>query len=66
MVKNKADTSAKTPRVIKVSTVITSVVVLLALLASFIGGVVYANTYNSTVKAQAVEMSKEFKSKDQK
>lgn len=54
--KNKT-TEPKAPKTIKVSSVITAVVVLLALLASFIGGAYYANNYNSTVEAKAVELS---------
>ena len=53
----KAEPKAKT---IKVSTLIISVAVLLGLVASFVGGIYAANNYNSTVKAQAVELSKEF------
>jgi hypothetical protein len=52
---------AKAPKTVKVSTIVISVAVALGFVASFIGGVVYANHYNATVKAQAIELSKELK-----
>lgn len=67
MAKSKVDTSTKEPRpakTIKVSTLIISVAVVVGMIASFVGGIIVANNYNSTVKAQAVELSKEFTSKE--
>ena len=67
MAKSKVDTSTKepkAPKTIKVSTLIISIAVVVGLIASFIGGIVVANSYNSTVKAQAVELSKEFMLKE--
>lgn len=48
----------KEPRTIKVSTVVIAVLVLVGLVASFIGGVQYANNYNSVVEAKAMEQVK--------
>ena len=61
MAKSKVDTSTKEPKTIKVSTLIISIAVVVGMVASFIGGIIVANSYNSTVKAQAVELSKELK-----
>ena len=60
----KVDTSTKEPRTVKVSTLIISIAVVVGLIISFIGGIIVANNYNSTVKAQAVELSKEFTLKE--
>ena len=49
----------KEPKVIKVKTVVVAVAVFVALVASFIAGIVYANNYNDTVQAQAIELSKQ-------
>ena len=54
----------KQAKTIKVSTLIISIAVVVGMVASFIGGICVANNYNSTVKAQAVELSKEFTSKE--
>lgn len=54
----------KVARTIKVSTVVISVLVLLGLIAAFIGGIAYNENYNSTVEAKAVELSKEFTLKE--
>lgn len=64
----KANTKATEPKAktIKVSTLIISVAVLLGLVASFVGGIYAANNYHSTVKAQAVELSKEFEAEKSK
>lgn len=61
---NTKATEPKAPKTIKVSTLIISIAVVVGMIASFIGGIVVANNYNSTVKAQAVELSKEFTSKE--
>lgn len=61
MAKSKSDKPAKQPKTIKVSTLALGITVLLALVASFIAGTVYANNYNDTVRAEAVELHKEFK-----
>ena len=47
----------KAPRTVKVSTVVTAVLVLIGLIAAFIGGIAYNENYNSTVQAKAVELS---------
>ena len=47
----------KQPKTIKVSTVVISVLVLLGLIAAFIGGVAYNENYNQSVQAKAVELS---------
>ena len=60
-VKTQVKEAPKQPKTIKLSTVIVSVVILIALIASFIGGIATANHYQTTVKAQAVELSKELK-----
>ena len=49
----------KEPKTIQVKTVVISVAVFVALVASFIGGIVFANSYNDNVKAQAIELSKQ-------
>ena len=62
-------TTAKQPKTIKVKTVVISVAVLIALVASFFGGVAVANGYNDTVDAKAhqkAEAIKELSSKSQK
>ena len=67
MAKSKVDTSTKepkAPKTIQVKTLIISIAVLVGMIASFVGGIVVANSYNSTVKAHAVELSKEFTSKE--
>lgn len=61
MAKPKSDKPAKQPKTIKVSTLALAATVLLAMVASFIAGTVYANNYNDTVRAEAVELHKEFK-----
>ena len=43
-------TEPKAPKTIKVSTVVVSVLVLLGLIAAFIGGIAYNENYNSTVE----------------
>ena len=47
----------KVARTIKVSTVVTAVLVLIGLIAAFIGGIVYNENYNQSVQAKAVELS---------
>ena len=54
-------TKVKEPKTIKVRTVVIGVAMFVALVASFIGGLVYANVYTDTVHAQAVELSKHLK-----
>lgn len=49
----------KEPKVIKVKTVVVAVAMFVALVASFISGIVFANSYNDNVKAQAIELSKQ-------
>lgn len=51
----------KAPKTIKVSSLVIAVAVAVGLVTSFIGGINYANNYNDTVKAQAIELSKELK-----
>lgn len=55
--KETKPTEPKAPKTIKVSTVVVSVLVLLGLIAAFIGGIAYNENYNSTVQAKAVELS---------
>ena len=55
----------KAARTVKLSTIIWSVAVVVAIIAGFIGGVVVANKYNDTVKAQAVDLSSKLQSKNQ-
>lgn len=55
----------KQPKTIKLSTLLIAVAVIVAMVASFIGGVVYTNNYNHTIKAQAIELSKELKPQEQ-
>ena len=57
MAKAKENKTTREPKTIKVSTVVISVLVLLGLIAAFIGGIAYNETYNSTVQAKAVELS---------
>ena len=47
----------KAPKTIKVSTVVTAVLVLIGLIAAFIGGIAYNQNYNQIVEAKAVELS---------
>jgi len=47
----------KAPKTIKVSTLVTCGIILLGLIASFIGGIVVSNHYASTVHAEAVKIS---------
>ena len=47
----------KAPRTVKVSTVVTAVLVLIGLIAAFIGGLASNENYNSIVQAKAVELS---------
>lgn len=61
--KSKATKSTKSPKTVKVSTLVIAVAVLLGLIASFIGGIVYANSYNDTVNAKAMERVKEIELK---
>ena len=49
----------KEPKTIKVKTVVVAVAVFVAIVVSFIAGIVYANNYNDTVQAQAIELSKQ-------
>lgn len=66
MVKSKVPTttSEKSPRTIKVKTLVIAIAVVIGLIASYIGGIATANSYNDTVKAQAIELSKEFSLKE--
>lgn len=57
MSKTKENKATREPKTIKVSTVVISVLVLLGLIAAFIGGIAYNENYNSTVQAKAVELS---------
>lgn len=57
MSKDKETKPTREPKTIKVSTVVISVLVLLGLIAAFIGGIAYNENYNSTVEAKAVELS---------
>ena len=58
-VKTTTPEAPKEPKVIKVKTVVVAVCVFVALVASFVAGIVYANNYNDTVQAQAIELSKQ-------
>ena len=51
----------KEPRTIKVRTVVISVAVFIALIASFIAGTIAATHYTDTVHAQAIELSLKLK-----
>lgn len=66
MTKKSTTTDSNSPRTIKVSTLIIATLVLLGLVASFIGGTIYANNYNSTVEAKALEKVSEIELKLQK
>ena len=55
--KETKPTVEKQPKTIKVSTVVISVLVLLGLIASFIGGIAYNESFNNQVNAKAVELS---------
>lgn len=68
MAKVKSESKSKTPKTIKVSTLVLGITVVVAMALSFVAGTMYANNYNDTVKAEAVELHKEFKkeSKDRK
>ena len=55
--KETKPTVEKLPKTIKVSTVVISVLVLLGLIAAFIGGIAYNENYNQSVQAKAVELS---------
>ena len=63
MSKNTTTKQTKEPKTIKVRTVVISMAVIIGLIASFIGGIVYANNYNDTVKAQAFELSSKIQNK---
>ena len=58
-VKTTTPEAPKEPKTIQVRTVVIAVAVFVALVASFVGGIIYANNYNDTVKAQAIELSKQ-------
>lgn len=64
MAKAKTTTEPTSPRTIKVKTLVIAVAVIVGFVASFLGGIATAHSYNATVKAQAVELSKEFASKE--
>ena len=51
----------KQAKTIKVTTLVISIAVVVGMIASFVGGIFVANNYQNTVKAQAVELSKELK-----
>ena len=51
----------KEPKVIKVKTVVVAACVFVAIVAAFIGGIVFSNSYNDNVKAQAIELSKQLR-----
>ena len=61
MAKSKADTSAKTPKTVKVSTIMYAVGIIVSLAVGFYAGTYATNHYNNTVKAQAVQLTKELK-----
>lgn len=61
MKKQKENKTTREPKTIKVSTLALGVTVLAAMVLSFVAGTVYANNYNDTVRAEAVELHKEFK-----
>lgn len=58
-VKTTTPEAPKEPKTIQVRTVVIAASVFVALVASFVGGIIYANNYNDTVKAQAIELSKQ-------
>ncbi len=47
----------KSPKTVKVSTLIKAAVIALAIIASFIAGNLTSNVYNDSVQAKAVELS---------
>lgn len=47
----------KSPRTVKVSTLIKAAVIALAIIASFIAGNLTSNVYNDSVNAKAIELS---------
>ena len=49
------------PKTVKVSTIIMVGVALLCFILAFVAGVISTNHYNATVKAQAIQLSKELK-----
>lgn len=55
----------KTPKTIKLSTVVWSISVIVALIVGFTSGIILANKYNDSVQAQAVELSSKLNSKNQ-
>ena len=56
MSKSKSPTKTKSePKVIKVSTLVKAGIVALAIIASFVAGVVMADNFNQTVEAKALE-----------
>lgn len=63
--KSKQAAVQKQPKTIKVSTLIIAVAVVAGLILSFYAGTAVANSYNATVQAKAVELTKEFELKDQ-
>jgi len=58
-----APKSAKQPKTVRVSTVVISVAVLIALVISFAAGAITANTYKNKVQAQAIELSSKISDK---
>lgn len=49
--------ATKSPRVVKVSTLIKAGLVAVAIIASFVAGNLTSNLYNDSVNAKAVELS---------
>jgi hypothetical protein len=54
-------TKVKEPKTIKVKTLVTGIAFAVALIVSFIGGIIVSAHYTDTVHAQAVELSKHLK-----
>lgn len=67
MVKTTTKPQVKEAKTVKVSTVVVSIAVLIGLISSFVGGIAYANNYNSTVEEastiKAVELTSKIQNK---
>lgn len=54
---NKVSKNSKAPKTIKLSTLIIGIAVTVGFVISFVGGMIFANNYNDTVEAKAVQLS---------
>lgn len=60
-----SESSKKQPKTIKLSTLIVAIGVVIGLITSFVAGTMFANHYNKTVEARAIELASKIKSKNQ-